>query len=199
MAKTIRTLALAGLIGAASLTVAAPASAEDFNGQYFLKVRGMDPTAWVVRPCDGAANPGPSHCVRITDGGSAESAPFEADAFWAVGYWTMKVQRPDAIVCDDGAAVPGFVTYSWDATSLEGQLGFSYDGSCEGTEAGSLSAPFRLSREAPAPEAEGEDEFAGEEYPQEEAVEEAPAEESTGEEAATDESGGEASAEALAE
>lgn len=189
MAKTTRALALAGLFGAASLTVAGPAAAENFDGQYFLKVRGMDPTAWVVRPCDGAPAEGFSQCVRVTDGGSAESAPFEADAHWAVGYWTLKVQRPDAIVCDDGAPVPGFVTYSWDAATLEGQLGFSYDGSCEGTEAGSLSAPFQLSREAPAPEAEVEDEFAGEEY-----GEEAPAEESAGEAASGDEAAAEAPA-----
>lgn len=156
MSNTTRALAAVGALAAASLVVAAPAAAEDFEGQYTFDMGGQ-PALWTVRPCDGGPTLPFNQCVRIAESGG-EGAPFEAQANWAVGYWTMRVHRPDVITCEDDSQRGALVTYSWNAASLEGQMGFTYDGSCDDdSEAGSMFAPFQLTRGTPPPSTETAD------------------------------------------
>ena len=148
MRTTTRAIALAGTVVTASVAFAIPAAANDFEGQYTFDMGG-EPTTWTVRPCDGGPTAPFNQCVRVAETGG-ENAPWEAQANWAVGYWTLRVQRPDAISCDDGSKMPSLVTYSWNAVTLEGQMGFNFAGGCGDAPAASLWAPFQLTP-GPAP------------------------------------------------
>ncbi|HEY7050971.1 MAG TPA: hypothetical protein VH496_02395 [Mycobacterium sp.] len=74
-----------------------------------------------------------------------EMAPWQADAYLSVGYWTLSVNRPDTISCDDGENHPAQTTYSWDAVALSGWLGAHDPGVCGG-DPKSLAAPFTLTK-----------------------------------------------------
>ena len=148
MRTTTRAIALAGAVVTASVAFAIPAAANEFEGQYTFDMGG-EPTTWTVRPCDGGPTAPFNQCVRVAESGG-ENAPWEAQANWAVGYWTLRVQRPDAISCDDGSKMPSLVTYSWNAVTLEGQMGFNFAGGCGDAPAASLWAPFQLTP-GPAP------------------------------------------------
>ena len=84
-------------------------------------------------------------CLRVAETGG-KFAPWEGEAHSSVGYWTMSVERPDAMSCDDGSTLPSKVTYWWNGATLEGQMGFFYPGGCGDAPAKSLSAPFTLTK-----------------------------------------------------
>ena len=73
--------------------------------------------------------------------------PFDGDANLSVGYWTMVVDRPDAIGCDDGKQFSAPTTYSWDAVTLSGWVSANNGGMCGGQSA-VLAAPFTLTKNA---------------------------------------------------
>jgi hypothetical protein len=105
-----------------------------------------EPVTWTLTPCstDPAYRPF-IPCVRVAETGG-KFAPWQGEAQLSVGYWTMFVDRPDAITCDDGSTLPSRVTYWWNAVTLEGHIGFFFPGGCGGAPAKSLSAPFTLTR-----------------------------------------------------
>ena len=101
MSRTIRALAITGAAATLSLGLAIPASADDFAGQYTLTL-DQESATWTVRPCEDAdPAAGFVQCVHVAQSGGKE-VPWESVATWAVGYWTLRVQRPDVI----GDAVP---------------------------------------------------------------------------------------------
>jgi hypothetical protein len=147
---------IAGRIGTsfvfASIAVvgfATPAWADDFSGTYTINTDDGNAATWVVTPCDGDFGQQPFvQCVHVTETGGA-GEQWEADAHWQVGWWTTFVERPDAIVCDDGRTFPGSVGYSWDAATLSGWVSGYYRGVCEGPR-GNIAAPFALTKTGPA-------------------------------------------------
>jgi hypothetical protein len=138
----------------AAVGFASPASADDFGGAYTMDMGG-EPSTWTITPCsDDPAQQQPfNQCVRVAATGG-KYAPWESEAHWSVGYWTMFVDRPDAITCDDGSSLPSNVTYSWDAGTLVGSIAFFFPGGCGGAPAKSLAAPFTLTRIGPAESAD---------------------------------------------
>lgn len=147
MSRIIRALAITGAATTLSLVLAHPAAADDFDGQYTISV-DEDAATWSVRPCDDA-DPTAAfvQCVHIAQTGGTE-APWEGIATWAVGYWSLKVQRPDAMACQDGTQIPALVTYSWDASTLAGNMGFRYPGGCGEVPEQSVAVPFTLAKGA---------------------------------------------------
>lgn len=135
------------LIVAAAITTmgfAAPAHAADPNavGTFAFKAGNVGST-WVMTPCADDTN----HCVHVASSGMPGQQPWNADAFWSVGSWILKVEQADAISCDDGVQHSGLMTYSWDATTFQGWAGIYNPGVCDG-KAGSIAAPFTLTRTA---------------------------------------------------
>jgi hypothetical protein len=137
--------------------LASPAAADatdDAVGTYTMTLGG-NPTTWTITPCEADPARKPFvPCVHVADGGG-EFQPWQADAHFSVGFWSLSVERPDAISCDDGSKLPATVKYWWNPVSLQGRLGFFFTGGCGGVEAQSLNTPFLLARNGappPAPE-----------------------------------------------
>lgn len=131
----------ASVIGAglaAACVFASPASADDLDGAYTLDIGGSDQGTWALTQCEESFVP----CVHVAQTGG-EAQPWNADAHLSVGYWTMFVDRPDAIGCKDGSVHPGQVSYSWDAVTLSGWTSSYNTGVC-GDKPQTLSAPFTL-------------------------------------------------------
>jgi hypothetical protein len=105
------TLIVAGL----SLGLAGPAWADDFSGTYSLNLIGAGATtAWTARDACGPS----SGCVaHITS-----SSGWSGDAQLVSGRWTMTVDRSDGHSCPDGTRGAELQTWSWDATTLVGQV-----------------------------------------------------------------------------
>lgn len=124
--------------------LASPASADELLGAYTMTL-GEDTSTWTLTPC--ASDPEQKAfipCVHVADSGSAANAPWQADAELSVGYWTLNVERPDAVSCDDGTKLPANVKYWWNAATMDGVIGFFFPGGCGDAQAGSLSGPFTL-------------------------------------------------------
>lgn len=120
-----------------------PARADDFSGTYTVNVEDGSTATWTVVPCEGSEQQPFVQCVHITESGGGQ--PWTADAYWQVGYWTTYVERPDAIVCDDGRTFPERVGYAWDAANLSGWVSNYYRGPCGGPR-GNLAVPFTLTK-----------------------------------------------------
>lgn len=134
------------IVSAAVVAVgaAAPAHAADPNavGTFTFK-SGAATATWVATPCDDDSD----HCIHVSSSGMADQAPWNADAFWSVGSWILKVDQGDAITCTDGSQHPGQMTYSWNAATFEGYAGIFNPGICGGKPE-TISAPFTLTRTA---------------------------------------------------
>ncbi|MCB0928027.1 MAG: hypothetical protein H6523_18550 [Mycolicibacterium sp.] len=147
MSRTIRALAITGAAATLSLGLAIPASADDFAGQYTLTL-DQESATWTVRPCEDAdPAAGFVQCVHVAQSGGKE-VPWESVATWAVGYWTLRVQRPDVMACDDGKEIAALTTYSWDAVTLAGHMSFLYPGGCGDAPEQSVAVPFTLAKGA---------------------------------------------------
>ncbi|MGV0835998.1 hypothetical protein [Mycolicibacterium thermoresistibile] len=124
----------------AAVGLAAPAGADGFTGTYEFATEDESAT-WTVVPC-GHESPAP--CAYVMQSGG-DMEPWSADAYLYIGYWTLRVERPDAIVCDNGETFPARTTYSWDAVTNEGWVSARDEGVC-GDEPHSVAAPFTLTR-----------------------------------------------------
>jgi hypothetical protein len=144
---------MAAVLGsmAVATSFASPASAYELDGvlgTYTMSL-GEDTSTWTVTPCESdPEQKGFIPCVHVADSGSAANAPWQADAHLSVGYWTLNVERADAVSCDDGSKLPANVKYWWKAATMEGVLGFFFPGGCGDAQAGSLSGPFTLVKTA---------------------------------------------------
>lgn len=143
----IRAAATAALVFSGLATATAVTAAEpSVFGTYTLEAEDGENATWTLAPCD-ANNPG---CVRVSETGSSQRAPWTSDAHLSVGSWIMFVSQPDAILCKDGTAVPGVNTYSWDAATLSGSVSILSKGAC-GTKPASISIPFTLTKTGTGP------------------------------------------------
>ena len=79
----------------------------------------------------------------------AKAAYIHADASLVDGRYTMVVDDPFGLRCGDiyyGPVIPTHDVYTWDATTLAGQMVSSFAAGCDGAPGGSLTYPISLSR-----------------------------------------------------
>lgn len=146
MKPTAIALMSAVLIG--GVVAASPAAADDptVMGTYTFEAEDGESATWILTPCAGDA-PG---CARVAEAGNSKRVPWAGEAHYSVGSWILWVQQPDAILCEDGSAVPGRNTYAWDNATLAGSVSILSNGAC-GAEPESLSIPFRLTKTGTGP------------------------------------------------
>lgn len=145
--------ASAVVVAGAALGLAAPAQADDNGtalpladpnalGTYTFEGESGESATWIVTPCAQDS----LHCVNVAETGNSKRRPWNANAYWVVGSWTLFVEQPDAILCNDGSTAPGRNTYSWNADSLDGNVSlFNGSGAC-GSEPSVLNIPFVLTK-----------------------------------------------------
>jgi len=111
----IRGVAATLIAAGVSVGLAWPAWADDFSGRYTLNLIGAGAhTSWTAR----TTCPPSRQCVaHITS-----SSGWSGDARLAGGRWTMTVDRPDGHSCPDGTRGAELQTWSWDSTTLVGQV-----------------------------------------------------------------------------
>lgn len=129
---------------AVGVGIASPASADEFSGTYKLDLGDGNTATWNVTPCD---NDPLNHCVHVAQQGDSLQQPWNADAFWQVGYWTLNVNRPDFLACPDGTKHSAVATYSWNAATLDGQASAFNNGLCGGKPQ-TLAAYFTMTKES---------------------------------------------------
>lgn len=134
--------------GAAGTALAGPASAADPTalGTYTFEAEDGESSTWTLAPCAEDTD----NCVRVSEAGNSQRAPWSANAYSSVGSWILFVEQPDAILCGDGSSVPGRNNYSWDAVGLSGNASIFTAGAC-GTDAESLAIPFVLTKTGGGP------------------------------------------------
>jgi len=139
-----------GLIVAA-VGFASPALADDVTGTYAMELASGEEATWIVTPChtDPEDPPPFIQCIHVAESGG-EFEPWHGEAHWGVGFWTMFVERPDAMTCGD-EKVPDRVSYSWDAVAHSGWQSFISPGGCGSEPGESVAELFALTKKAPPP------------------------------------------------
>ncbi|WP_319428613.1 hypothetical protein [Mycobacterium sp. RTGN5] len=149
----MRMLAIGVALTAAAVTLAPPASAELWPGNYNFIIpdrRDFHTWVWAANPCPQQIVFSPT-CVRV----SANPAPIAKAYAWygiatlANGQYTMTVDVPDGVRCGDiyyGPTIPTHDVYTWNATTLSGILQSSFDAGCDGAPGGTFTYPFWLTR-----------------------------------------------------
>jgi hypothetical protein len=110
-----RGIAAAAIFTGLAIALAAPSSADDFNGHYtFTETEPNGPAAssdWYVTPCgDGCVN------VALKPGGPTKQAHLNN------GQWSL--DSTDSLECEDGTSAPDATTahFTWDANTLTGTV-----------------------------------------------------------------------------
>jgi hypothetical protein len=109
---------LTAAVAAATLPLAfaGTASADDFTGTYSLSLTGADGhTSWATHTACAPSGSCVAHVVSSTG--------WSGDATLAGNRWTMTVARADGHSCADGTRHAEMQTWSWDATTLNGEVG----------------------------------------------------------------------------
>jgi hypothetical protein len=130
---------------AAALTVAPVTHADMPVGNYTLQSnRDSGHTwTWAIRRCT-LPEPGCSHIQAIPQP-NGQAASYDGDARLANGRYTMTIDVPDGVRCVV-YFLPSHDVYSWDATTLTGQVDSTFDSGCGGAPGGTVSYPFSLTR-----------------------------------------------------
>lgn len=154
----MRVARAAAMIGAVlvstSVTVAPPAAAM-FLGNYALTIPDRrDFHTWIwsaLTPCQNPQGDRIPDCVNIVTLPQpvAKAVYTHADAYLVDGRYTMTIDDPFGLRCGDiyyGPTVPTHDVYSWDATTLAGEMVSTFDTGCDGAPGGTLTYPFNLTR-----------------------------------------------------
>lgn len=145
--KLVAVLSTLSAVSALGTLLASPATADPSAvGVYTFEAEDGETATWNVTACPGD----PPGCVRVFESGNPKRASWNGEAHYSVGSWILLVQQSDAILCEDGSTAPGRNTYSWDNSTMSGNVSIFSRGAC-GTEPKSLSIPFRLSRTGSGP------------------------------------------------
>ena len=138
--------ALAGILALAAAALPPVARAAMAYGNYDLQIVGrydFHTWVWSVTSCPGG-------CVHVNAMARpvAKAFNYTGDAQLVNGRYTLSVDVPDGLRCDDiyyGPTIPTHDVYTWDATALAGSLESSFDAGCDGAPAGTHIYPFTLS------------------------------------------------------
>ena len=125
-----------------------PSAHADINvGNYDLNIQGRyDFHTWVWNLTDC-----PGSCVHVLGIArpNARAFNYQGDAHLADGRYTLVVDVPDGLRCDNvyyGPMIPTHDVYSWDAVTRAGSLQSSFDVGCDGAPGGTLDYAFTLTR-----------------------------------------------------
>lgn len=138
---------LAGILALAAVALPPVARAAMPVGNYDLQIVGrydFHTWVWSITSCSG-------ECVHVNAIARpvAKAFNYTGDAQLVNGRYTLTVDVPDGLRCDDiyyGPTIPTHDVYTWDATALAGSLESSFDAGCDGTPAGTHVYPFTLTR-----------------------------------------------------
>lgn len=147
----------AAVVSAASIALAPPASATMWLGNYNVNIPDRrDFHTWIfsaLTPCYNADGSTISldKCIHVMTVPQpvAKADSLAADAQLVNGQYTMTLNENFGLRCGDiyyGPTVPTRDVYTWDATTLAGQMTSTFETGCDGAPGGTLTYPFSLSR-----------------------------------------------------
>jgi len=149
--------ALLGAVGTAvAIGVAPPATATMFLGNYAVHMPDRrDFHTWIwsaLTPCEEEDRRTPiPDCINVLTIPQpvAKAAYSHASAVMVDGRYTMVIDDPFGLRCGNiyfGPTIPTHDVYTWDETSLAGQMVSTFDVGCDGAPGGALTYPFNLTR-----------------------------------------------------
>lgn len=150
----MKSVVIAAVLVSAAVAVAPPASAM-YYGNYAVHIPDRrDFHTWIwsaVTPCPNPDGSQKADCINILTVPQpiAKAAYIDADATLANGRYTMRIDDPFGLRCGDiyyGPTIPTHDVYTWDATTLVGEMVSSFDMGCDGTPGGAFTYPFTLTR-----------------------------------------------------
>lgn len=145
----------ASILLAAAATLFAPPASAMYLGNYNLHIPDRrDFHTYVfsmLTPCMDADNKPLGNCILVQTIPQpiAKAAHTYTEANLADGLYTMVIDDPFGLRCGDiyyGPTIPTHDVYTWDATTLAGQMVSTFDVGCDGAPGGSLTYPFFLTR-----------------------------------------------------
>jgi len=146
------------LIGVALLTAAlvgAPQASAMTLGSYMLNIPDRrDFHTWIlsaISPCRNPDNSKRTDCIDAMTMPQpiAKAVYTKAEAWLVDGRYTMVIDDPFGLRCGDiyyGPTIPTHDVYTWDATTLAGQMVSSFSAGCDGAPGGQRTYPFTLVR-----------------------------------------------------
>lgn len=145
--KAILTGWTAAVLTAMALTAAPPAWATTYVGNYELHIPDrydFHTWVWAARAC-------PQDCLTISaiPRPIAKAFPYKGTAYLADGRFTLTVDVPDGLRCDNvyyGPVIPTRDVYSWDVMTFTGTLQSSFATGCGGAPGGTFTYPITLTR-----------------------------------------------------
>lgn len=131
----------------AGLITAGAAHADTAYGNFHLVIEGrydFHTWLWAVSRC-------PGECLRVQaiPQPIAKAFPYQGDAHFADGRYTLTVDVPDGLRCGNvyyGPVIPTRDVYSWDANTRVGTVESSFATGCDGVPGGTFTYPFSLAR-----------------------------------------------------
>lgn len=151
---SVKFVVIAALLVAAAVLAAPPASAMNL-GNYALHMpdrRDFHTYVWsAIAPCRNEDNSKRRDCIdiEVLPQPIAKAAYAQAKAWLADGRYTMVIDDPFGLRCGNiyyGPTIPTHDVYTWDATTLAGEMVSSFDVGCNGAPGGQLTYPFSLAR-----------------------------------------------------
>ncbi|AKS36383.1 hypothetical protein [Mycolicibacterium goodii] len=145
----------AGAVLTAAATLFAPPAAAMALGNYNLQMPDRrDFHTYIfsmITPCAEADDSGRIDCVSVQTIPQpiAKAVYTQTQASLVDNRYTMVIDDPFGLRCGDiyyGPTIPTHDVYTWDATTLAGQMVSTFDVGCDGAPGGSLTYPFTLTR-----------------------------------------------------
>ncbi|BBY59979.1 hypothetical protein [Mycolicibacterium sarraceniae] len=151
----MKSLVITTALMAAAVTLAAPATAEMYLGNYVMTMpdrRDFHTWVWSVTACvppNSITNT--PNCVHVLTlpRPIAKAVQSNADAPLVNGQYTLAINDPFGLRCGDiyyGPTIPTHDVYTWDANTLVGSMVSTFDAGCDGAPGGTFTYPFSLSR-----------------------------------------------------
>ncbi|MEZ0052309.1 hypothetical protein ABIA30_003327 [Mycobacterium sp. MAA66] len=145
------------VVSTVSIAVAPPASATMYLGNYMLNMPDRrDFHTWIFSALVPCYNPDGdqvslTECIHVLTIPQpvAKADSNKADARLVNGQYSMTIDEDMGLRCGDiyyGPTIPTRDVYTWDASTLAGQMTSTFDAGCDGAPGGSLTYPFSLSR-----------------------------------------------------
>lgn len=145
----------AGVALLVAATVGAPPAAAMYLGNYALHIPDRrDFHTWIfsaISPCREPDNSKRTDCIVVVTMPQpiAKAVYTHADATLADGRYTMVIDDPFGLRCGDiyyGPTIPTHDVYTWDATTLAGEMVSSFSAGCDGAPGGQRVYPISLTR-----------------------------------------------------
>ncbi len=150
----MKSVLISAVLVAATVAVAPPASAM-YYGNYAVHIPDRrDFHTWIwsaVTPCQNVDGTQRADCIDVLTIPQpiAKALYANADATLADGRYTMTIDDAFGLRCGDiyyGPTIPTHDVYTWDATTLVGEMVSSFDVGCDGAPGGAFTYPFTLTR-----------------------------------------------------